>query len=502
MIGRLGSLLMSFQGAFARAATFRWFVVAVVGFIVRLDHHGVSSSIRWLQIRPALYEPFLAFFRSTALKLDAILSHWQSLVSERCAVRTRAGAFVLIGDGIKVAKEAERMPGVKKLHQESENSGKATWIFGHHFGVVGMLVGTADKCFCAPLAAELHEGVQALRKVQGKQCPVVDGVEKATVVSLMGQLVKTVCLHLAAPCVAVLDAYFAVGPTFKLAAMVRRDDGQRLLHIVTRAKSNVVAYEDTPTQYSGRGRPRKQGRKVALQPLFTTRRDAFETVTVTAYNEVNTVSVLRLDLLWKPIREKLRFVLVKDKTRTFILMCSDLTMDPTEIVELYASRFKIEVVFKTLKHLIGGFAYHFWTTAWKDAAGRPVSMDQLQQLPDRAQRLIAEAMNAIEAFVNIVCVHGVALGAAHCRGGQTLGNCRRRHPALQFGLDQPFHRAHVGVAAGAPILHDARGHLFVAAETVLGVPAHLGGKHRSRRPHFQNPCQPHNHHQTSHPESS
>jgi hypothetical protein len=29
---------------------------------------------------------------------------------------------VLLGDGIKVAKEAERMPGVKKLHQESDNS--------------------------------------------------------------------------------------------------------------------------------------------------------------------------------------------------------------------------------------------------------------------------------------------------------------------------------------------------------------------------------------------
>jgi hypothetical protein len=404
MIGRLGSLLMSFRGRFAREATFRWFVVAVLGFIVRLDHHGVSSSIRWLQIRPELYEPFLAFFRSPAWKLDAILPHWQSLVAQRCAVRTRGGAFVWIGDGIKVAKEAERMPGVKKLHQESENSGKAPWIFGHHFGVVGMLVGSEDKCFCAPLAAELHEGVQPLRELQGKTSPVVDAVEKTTIGSLMGQLVKVVCLHLAEPCVAVLDAYFAVGSTFKIAQTARRDDGQRLLHIVTRAKSNVVAYEDPPTRYSGRGRPRKQGRKVALHTLFTTHGDAFETVTVVAYNEAKTVSVLGLDLLWNPIREKLRFVLVKDQTRTFILMCSDRTMEPVEIVELYASRFKIEVVFKTLKHLMGGFAYHFWTTAWHDAAGCTGAMAQLNQLPDQAQRLITEATNAIEAFVNIALI--------------------------------------------------------------------------------------------------
>ncbi len=112
----------------------------------------------------------------------------------------------------------------------------------------------------------------------------------------------------------------------------------------------------------------------------------------------------RLDLLWNPIREKLRFVLVQDKTRTFILVCSDLTMNPTEIVEFYAHRFKIEVMFKTLKHLMGGFTYHFWATAWKDAEGRVLPMEQLKQLPDRAQRLITEATNAIEAFVNIALI--------------------------------------------------------------------------------------------------
>lgn len=112
MIGRLSALLMTFQARFPREATFRWFVVAILGFLVRLDHHGVSSSIRWLRIRPKLYEPFLAFFRSNALKLDAILEHWQCLVSQHCAVRTRAGAFVLIGDGIKVRNldKVSRLP--------------------------------------------------------------------------------------------------------------------------------------------------------------------------------------------------------------------------------------------------------------------------------------------------------------------------------------------------------------------------------------------------------
>jgi len=197
MIGQLGIVMMSFRDAFPRGATFQWFVVALFGFIVRVDHHGVSSSIRWLRVRDDLYETFLAFFRSDALKLGKVLRHWQLLVARRCAMHTRAGAFVLIGDGIKAAKEAKFMPGVKKLHQESENSGKAPWIFGHHFGVVGMLAGITGKRFCIPLAGELHEGALALRSLQGKRPPTVNGVEKTTVVTLMGELVATVTRTLA-----------------------------------------------------------------------------------------------------------------------------------------------------------------------------------------------------------------------------------------------------------------------------------------------------------------
>jgi len=32
--------------------------------------------------------------------------------------------IILVGDGVKQAKESRKMPGIKKLHQESENSSK------------------------------------------------------------------------------------------------------------------------------------------------------------------------------------------------------------------------------------------------------------------------------------------------------------------------------------------------------------------------------------------
>ena len=60
--------------------------------------------------------------------------------------------LLLAGDGIKISKEAEKMPAVKRLHQESDNSGKAPYIYGHHWGVIGILSGWVKKTLlCTPL---------------------------------------------------------------------------------------------------------------------------------------------------------------------------------------------------------------------------------------------------------------------------------------------------------------------------------------------------------------
>ena len=170
------------------------------------------------------------------------MRHWQLLVTERYAVRSQGGSLVLLGDGVKVAKEAEYIPGVKKLHQESENSGKAPRIFGHHFGVVGIMAGGMEKLSCIPVAAELHEGATALRKLQGKEPPKVSGIEKITVTTLMAKLLSTVASNVTEPCVAVLDAYFAVAPVFAVAKSLCQEDGKRQLHIITRAKSNLIGH--------------------------------------------------------------------------------------------------------------------------------------------------------------------------------------------------------------------------------------------------------------------
>lgn len=204
-------------------------------------------------------------------------------------------------------------------------------------------------------------------------------------------------------CLLVLDAYFAVGPVFAILKNGVDCNGQRLVHIVTRAKNNAVGYGCAPSRTGRRGRPRKYGTKLNLMELFETRAQAFEQTTIELYGCCKTVSFLCLDLIWKPVREKIRFVLVADGSERFILMCSDLTLSAPDIIQAYSYRFKIEVSFKMLKHLMGVFFYRFWTHAWP-RIGKATQSDLSTVTDACRQRLIQQTTNAIEAFANFGCI--------------------------------------------------------------------------------------------------
>lgn len=403
MIREVSDLLMEFYSCFSRQSSFFWFVITVFGLIVRNDAYGVTSMIRWLSLKPALYLTYLNFFRASSWKLEEIQQRWSRIVQSRCPLVTIGDAFLLVGDGIKVAKEAHRMPAVKKLHQESDNSSKPPYIFGHHFGVLGLLVGNAKKMFCVPLMAELHEGVETIREFQGKGSPAVNGRDKLSLTTLMASFASRLTRQLGHRCIVVLDAYFAVGPSFLVAQELLDSGGNRMLHLITRAKRNVVAYEDQPPKTGKKGRPPLYGKKLNLMQLFCLRADQFRPAVMNIYSQSKTVSFLCLDLLWKPTKGKMRFVLVMDGTDRFILMCSNLNLDPLDIIKAYSYRFKIEVSFKVMKHVIGAFCYHFWTKALPKLSKKTAN-DLATVVCEKNQRLIAQAANAIEGFVNFGCI--------------------------------------------------------------------------------------------------
>lgn len=130
MLRLLDNFLLGFRPYFSHYVAFHWFVIFIIGFIIRFDHTGVTSFIRWLYLDPTHYDSMLLFLKTSSWQISALLAYWAKMAIGLFPLFEVNDRPVLIGDGIKVCKEAKTMPGVKRLHQDSDNSGKADTIWG------------------------------------------------------------------------------------------------------------------------------------------------------------------------------------------------------------------------------------------------------------------------------------------------------------------------------------------------------------------------------------
>lgn len=369
--------------------------------MLRSDHLGVTSIVRDLSLPSCSYETLIHFFHSTAWSLDEIRSTWCRVVRRMAPLYTlEDGRIVFIGDGVKQPKEARKMPGVKKLHQESENSSKPEYIFGHLLGAIGVLVGTPLKWFCLPLSIILHDGVKT---IFGWNHP--EERQESSVVQMIIQAFAAVKSFGSSAAILLLDRYYLSIPALKRWKEEHSTD--QSIHIVTKAKSNAVAYEK-PEKKKGRGRPPKKGATVKLKKLFETRASEFTAATVTMYGKEERLEYLCTDLLWgKGLYMKLRFVLVRWDGCLSILASTDLNLAATDIIELYAKRVKIECTFREMKQVFGAFCYRFWSKYMPKLnrflkKGDP---DPIEQVTDKEERAkVQQKVRAIEMFVMCCCI--------------------------------------------------------------------------------------------------
>jgi hypothetical protein len=331
--------------AFSRLRSFMWFATAVAGLTVRTELLGVTSIVRALKLRPALYNKLRDSLHSDAVQLDRLSALWTQAVLRLFPDPLRVnGRRVLVADGIKVAKCGKKMPGVKLLHQQSDSNTKPEYIMGHSMQAVSMLVRAAQSVFAVPLAVRIHEGL------------VWSNRDRRTLLDKMIALLGIVSVN--EPFYFVADAYYAAR---KIVKGLRDQDN----HLVTRVKSNAVAY--APHVQQGprkRGRPRLYGPKIKLKSLLADSQSSppSQSAPSPVYGEHNVTIRYRVcDLLWRPCGRLVRFVAVTHPCRgSCLLMCTDLGLDAIEIIRLYGLRFKIEHSFKQAVHRIGTFAYHFW----------------------------------------------------------------------------------------------------------------------------------------------
>ena len=430
----INDILIQFRSCFSREATFIWFLIVVAGLMTRSDHLGVSSIIRELLIDPSKYTSLIHFFHSTAWTLKKLQDKWLDIVKNSGFLFRLEGLIVLIGDGVKQAKEADRMPGVKKLHQESEDSSKPEYIRGHFFGGIGVLVGGLAKLFCLPLSMTLQDGNEAILGWKSSEYKGASHVQR---------LVSEACRiaqSLNEACLLLLDRYFLTQPAIMaIKEAAAKNGGKWPVILITRPKDNYTAWykpepqmaasPEGPASVNGniekvnkpkRGRKPKDeskpkvekpplGDKVKIMDIFRLKAGCFTKTTLTLYGELEDVNLFCVNLFWgRDLYQELRFVFVDFDDVKSVFVSTALDMDPRKIVEMYCYRFKIETFFRAFKQSLAGFGYHFWThrlPAFKIFATAEAMEQRIKEVTAQISRdSITSTYDAIEGFVMFACI--------------------------------------------------------------------------------------------------
>lgn len=379
--------VLDLRPACSRARTFLWMSLALVGLSIRAELGGVTSFVRAVGLAGDTYPKLLHLFHSPALEVDRLTSCWVGLV-RRLFTPLRVGErLVLVADGLKIPKEGRKMPAVKELHQESDNNSKPLFIAGHSCQAVALLVlGPLGQPFAIPLASRIHEGLVFSNRYRRTQLDKLIG------------LLDPVTRWLDSSVVLVADAFYAS----RKIAVPLLDQGH---HLVTRVHRNTVAYEK-PVQprQRGRGRPRSYGPKRYLKDLWNDRdrlRSAQSPIPDEGHVRIRYHSE---DLLWRPVGRLVRFVWIDHPQRgRLILMTTDLTLDPLQVLALYSYRFRIEVSFKQALHTLGTYAYHFWMMDMIPRR-RGAGNQYLHRTSDDYRRLVRRKIDAYHRAIQLGCI--------------------------------------------------------------------------------------------------
>jgi len=139
-----------------------------------------------------------------------------------------------------------------------------------------------------------------------------------------------------------------------------------------------------------------------LRELFDSPTELWQEADSPVYGErAVTIRFLSRDLLWRPLRRLVRFVLVIHPTRgRCIFLSTNLSLPALEIIAGYGLRFKIELSFKQALRVIGAYQYHFWMRGMKSLS-RSGGTQYLHRKPERYRNAVRRKIAAYHRHIQV-----------------------------------------------------------------------------------------------------
>jgi DDE superfamily endonuclease len=380
LVNEVDSWLSEFRAVFRRRSTFGWFVLCIWSFLLHFDGAGLTSVVRYFGLAPCEYYNLLHYFHSSAFSVKALCARWVELLRRRAPLLLLEGRPVYVVDGLVSAKAGKKMPGVKTLHQASEDNNKPEFVMGHFWGALSILAQAGPRLFAVPLRLAIQDGLK------------FSPSQKDTLITRMHQLVLSTATEVGT---VLGDCQYACRPILDA---LRRSG----FHFIGRVRLNTTAFEVAPApEKRKRGRPRKYGKKVLLQQLFA-HTESFRRSQVDMYGEKQEALLREVVLYWQ--KSLVKFVLSVDaKGRKAIFLSTNLALGCEAIVEAYGWRFKIETSFRALVERVFAFSYRFWLKAM--AKRKRGDGDQfLHRAGERYRTKVMRKVEAYERFVNMAAI--------------------------------------------------------------------------------------------------
>lgn len=138
--------------------------------------------------------------------------------------------------------------------------------------------------------------------------------------------------------------------------------------VITRLRLDAALYEPAPA-YSGKGRPRKKGQRVPTpQQLIDDPATIWTRLPFIWYNhQLRDIEISTHQAVWfhngqPPV--PIRFVLIRDvegKFATQALLCTDLALDPLDILVFFKRRWQMEPTFRHVREHLGVETQRQWS---------------------------------------------------------------------------------------------------------------------------------------------